>query len=1398
MRQSYAEPNSDNSTSGSSHTPGGKRGFRFGKKGKVAVALLLVLLVAYVFVSYQLGPVVAQRLSRQIADQSNGKYRLEVKAARVNLLQSSLLVKDLRLIADSSAGDLPLQVEATVPLVKIELPFRQFFNEGPLQLDNIGLVRPEVSAMGMPSKGNASFESDLISQGIHISRLEVEKGTINLRGRDSMAHTFILHDLDLELEDLDLNEEGWDYGSLELGASLEDLSWPLPDSVHYIRLGQLHFSSEEKSLIAENMKLLPRGRDSSDFSARVDLPRISLRGFSLEDLIRRRRLQLESIDLSEPDIRLVGKLETQAPQKLNASFFDEIFPILKPWIRLVSASQIGVQGARLVQVGLDNKLIQHVDGLSIGLQGFELDSLPRAQLMRSRDIRLEADEYEFRLNDDYVLKGKGLWLSTLSRFFQTDSLQLSPLHNKAPYSLAIPSLIIEGLDANAAWFDRNVSVKKIHVAQPIITARQVPEKEASQLASLAEKDLYSFVSGALKSLKVDELEMEDGQLSLRLTDDPGAAPFTASKVALWIKDFVLQPNRDNNRPFNAADVRISLDADQYAFTLPDSSHQILLHSLRISTADSAIIVDSLRFKPLLPNMQSSLSMLAPQVSFYGLNALSLIRDRRLEVDRLKVHQAKIGFYQPSGGKVAKFSPQTLHSWATKQLSAIGLRKLELKEADVLLIKDSEKGIDSLHIPSADLSLQNVLFAKFLTPEENDWRFADGLSFSLRNIDQPLANNQRMKLDSVWFSTDKGLLTGNGLNIDGENAGLHLPAFELGGIRFFDIIETGNLNLNALRLISPEIEIEHAPADSGHVEIERGYFANMLPETINSLSIEGVQVEKGRLTHHGGASDMLKIDDVQLHLAGVRLDKQEQRFRFRDVSLSLHVDDARFVSADSSTELRLGHIGFRRSGEVLIVDSVQLRSLKGSPIRALVPQVRLEGVKIKELIKKRKAAVSSIRMIQPKVHIEGGDKPINRSQLQRWSQGYGLFPVIKNWLDTLQADQLIIENGSIDMEPKKGIRWNVEDFSLQLDNFLIDKYERVNRYLYADELELEVCKHHLTLPDSLYHIDIGNWKLDTRNKRFDIEALFLEPRLGMYEFAASRGYAIDRADLHIPRMRAFDLDVRALFTQHKLHLGRLQVFSPSLDLFRDAQQPDSFPPSQATMHELLRNFPLLLEVDSIYIDNGRIRYALHEDDADRPGELSFDNITLTGTAFSNEKNFHKKHPETIFDGQFKSMDSVDVSIRFRFDNEDPNDRYTITGVMGSAPDLGVFNPMLEPAGFVSIRDGEAEKLIFSMEMDKDMAEGRMRFYYDDLRVKVLSKKKETFKGFESFLANSFVLRKSNPRAQFLRVGRICYEREPRRSVFRFWARSFLTGVQSSIGLKEKEGKIKDLFRFGKKE
>lgn len=1400
MGHPYADSSSDQSPPGKTTLPEKGHKPSVWRRWRTLIIVTLLLGGVYTFTSYGLGPIVAKRLSKQIQEQSEGLYRLEVDAARINLLQSQLLVKNVRLRADSSIkSDSGLLIEADIPLLRIALPFRQLFEQGPIELTDLYLAYPEVTATGRPKKGNRFDLYAILKQKLQIGHIEIEEGKLSLSGGEAYKHTFVIRDLNLKMDSLLIDSTSWRYSDLEMEASLADLVWPLADSIHNIQLGSLSFSSENKSLTAANLKLQPEGFDSLDFRAHINLPKLALRGFQLEEFLQKKELRLSSINIDIPEIRLIGKPpSSNFSSGTTTSLLDKLYPVIRPFIKRIKADQIQVKDARLVQYGLDNKKLRLIEGLNISLEGFDLDSIKRKQMMRSRDIRLEADAYSFNLGEDYELRGKGLWLSTLSRFFQADSLQLIPRRPSSPYEISIPSLIVEGLDANDTWFNKQVIVEKIHIAEPDILVRRAPDVEANTIADLAEQDLYSLIAGTLKGIEVKELEMEGGKVRLNFQE---AEPFRAKDAALWIKDFRLRPGQNStSRPFNAADVRMALNVDQYAFTLPDSSHQLKLQGLRVSTADSAILIDSLSLVPLRSNTASSLTMLAPSVAFYGLNALSLLRDRRLEVDRLSLREPMAILNRRKGYAKTQLSPQQLHRWATRRLIAIGLRKLELIDAQFTDVFEGTDGNDSLHFPSSDLLLQNVLLNEMLPPEENDWRFMDRLKITSRQLSNITPDSSHIiQLDSIQFDTDDAVCSIHGTSIRANNTAQHgpglygnIPTAELGGLAIFDIIQNKQIDLDVIRIISPDVIIRQG-TDTLTTPLEDLKPEQFIPDYIEGLSIGGIQVEygKGRYVGHSLPSDTFTVEDIQFQVQGVSYAAKKAPLSVKDIALSLYVDDAHFVTPDSSLEIRLGYIGIRKSGQEFYIDSVEIHSFDQSRqgFNLLVPRVVFEGVQLMDIWKKKKASLDAIKLLNPVCHISGsGDVKLSRSDIRRYMQGHGLYRMIAPLLDTLEAGTVSIESGKLSMKPKQGIHWLADDISLTLTHFLVDQYQRANRYFYADDMDLEVCHQQLLLPDSLYHLKIGNWRLQTKQNRIEVESLYLIPQLGMYEFAASRDYALDRADLHIPRIRAMDIDLNTLFGQQRVDMKQLQIFSPTLELFRNAQLPDSFPPEQSTMQELLRRVPFPLHVDSTYITNARIRYALHEDDADRPGILSFDDVTLSGTAFSNDTAFHKTHPETIFDGQCRVMDSVDLNLRFRFTHGDKSDPYTITGVMGAAPDLKVFNPMLEPAGFVSIRDGSAEKLIFSIDADRYNANGRMRFYYDDLRVKVLSKKKETFKGFESFMANSFVLRKNNPRARFLRVGRIDYQRDVRRSVFRFWAKSFLSGIQSSLGLRSKEGRI----------
>ncbi|MFK7970635.1 MAG: hypothetical protein AB8F95_09715 [Bacteroidia bacterium] len=1404
MRPPHAQPDSPTSASDSPVPSGGNRRKRMWRRGSIALVILALLVGGYCFVSYWLGPILAERLSDQIHEKTDGVYSVEVDAARINLLTNSLLIRDVRVRADSSKTN-DFRVEADIPLVQITLPFDQIWKKQPLSLEHVRLFQPNVWAGGRFNKTKSESNiADLFSQQIDVDELAIEGGTFTLRGR---KEALAIRDLSLVLDGLHIADSSWRYERLEVGASLEDLNWPLPDSLHQVTLGSLTFSSTDESLIAQNLNLKPLRYDSTTLQASVAVPRLSFDGLQLQDFFQTKKLHLERIEIGTPDIRLVGQAEEKPfSRELSRDFLDALYPKIEPFVKSLKAEEIAIQDARFVQYSHSNQRLRQVEGLDIALKDFALNATSNQKILHSEDIRLEADAYYLMIGDDYELSGKSVWLSTLSRFFQTDSIKLRPQHPRAAYDIEVPSLMIEGLDANEAWFDRKIAVQKIHIAEPAVAVRRAPGIEAANIADLADRDLYSLISGKLNSLEIKDLELEGGTVSVKL-EEGNKAPFTAKDVGLWIRDFKLAPNqnKEDARPFNAEDVKLALNADTYSFTLPDSSHQVQLQGIQVSTADSAIIVDSLMLHPLATSTAAdNLSLVAPSIVLYGLNALSLIRDGQLEVDRVHIAKPTAHFTQKQNTKAKAISPQNVHAWATRRLRAIGLRTFEIEDAEF----SYTRGIDTFHIPSLDFGLENVLVSSILPPEGNDWRFADAVSFTLRQIDEITPDGRfHAKADSVYFNSNEGLIQAIGTHIheqDSQGMRAYIDVLEAGGFNIFELIEKRKLDLDVIRLIAPQLTFQQND-DTTQVKWETLSEQLALPPWIDMARVQGIQVEHGGITlQKQGQSieEALSVQQIEVQVLGVTLtaDQAKPRLLSDDISLAFQIDDAQFVSADSSVKVRLGHIGVQQSGRVVLLDSIFVQPYdedKASAFEAFVPRLVLEGVDIQEIVKKRKAALDAIRIVEPSIRLGGdGTTEIKRSDIQAYVQGKGLFPLINIWLDTLQCKQLSVEQASLAASPAKGMRWNAQAVNLNLHDLLVDRYSRVNRYFYAKNFDAQTGGISLILPDSLYNIRLAKSNFNSEKGRIDLEGIFLEPRLGLYEFAQSKGYALDRANLHIPRLRVIDFDTEALLTRQAVHLGQIQILSPSLELFRNAQLPDSFPPKQASMQELLRNVPFPLTVDSTYINNARIRYQLHEDGSDRPGILSFDDISLTSNTFSNDSIFLPNHPETRFDGRCRVMDSVDLELRFRFDNESETDEYTITGLMATAPDLRVFNPMLEPAGFVSIRDGSAEKLAFSIDANMYGASGRMKFYYEDLRVKVLSKKKETFKGFESFMANSFVLRKYNPGSRFLRVGRICYRRDLRRSVFRFWAKSFLSGIQSSLGLRAKEDRIKNLFRLKK--
>jgi hypothetical protein len=137
--------------------------------------------------------------------------------------------------------------------------------------------------------------------------------------------------------------------------------------------------------------------------------------------------------------------------------------------------------------------------------------------------------------------------------------------------------------------------------------------------------------------------------------------------------------------------------------------------------------------------------------------------------------------------------------------------------------------------------------------------------------------------------------------------------------------------------------------------------------------------------------------------------------------------------------------------------------------------------------------------------------------------------------------------------------------------------------------------------------------------------------------------------------------------------------------------------------------------------------------------------------------------------------------------DPNNSHFYEGWIGDMP-LQKLNPLLEEMTLLRIVEGNSKGMYFRVVGNNDYAYGNMHFRYTNLVVEILKEKHKRKTGklkkktMVTSLANAVVINQDNPRMFKLKAGTMYFERDYSKSPFNFLAKTILSGILSSTGVK----------------
>ncbi|MDQ3191967.1 MAG: DUF748 domain-containing protein [Bacteroidota bacterium] len=454
----------------------------------------------------------------------------------------------------------------------------------------------------------------------------------------------------------------------------------------------------------------------------------------------------------------------------------------------------------------------------------------------------------------------------------------------------------------------------------------------------------------------------------------------------------------------------------------------------------------------------------------------------------------------------------------------------------------------------------------------------------------------------------------------------------------------------------------------------------------------------------------------------------------------------------------------------------------------VERISIKGIDLWILIGDIDIKIDRILLDNPEMHIRILDSPalvdslVERQQYEEFS----FYSLIKGQINSLNVASIIIRNGNatwINLSDNK-VRRKIKNAHLSVDFIELDSTIAAanNGWFTMNNVELNCAGAEIFLPDSLHKIKTGKIHLDYLNSAITVDSIVLIPLYSKSQMSRAYKYEIDWIDLMVGKVKIINIDLYTLMVSGKLRIDNVLVDGLKLTAFRDKTQAEGPKKYLPFPQMALKNMGMNIKIDSVHLRNARIEYEEHSQLTNKTGSVFFTKMNATIYNITNDSLSYISSPIATMKVKTKLMGKIDLNVDIGFNLTNNYGNHWLKGSLKGF-ELSVFNPVCEPLAAVSIQSGKVERIDFNVRLNDHVSDGNMSFIYSDLKIKILdnlNSKPKSRNKTKSFLANTFLVKKSNPSGKREpRIGIVHFERLKEKSIFHFWSKSLLTGVKSTL-------------------
>ncbi len=1396
-----------------------------------ALVLILILLISFSrFTEYLAGELV----KNQIKEQTNNQYALDYKRLKIKWLDRAVLLKKPNyhksIHFDTSLNNNDYSFKVNEIYVELESISEIYFSKT-LHIDLVRISNPELDIhKNKMSESNSSFSLESgqlyeLLQGF-VSAFQIDELDVAHMHLDYFSNgdkiPFTVNDLSFNIKNFLLdsasvatNNQFFFTESFEM--KVKDQKILFKDHIHYTHFDSLILSTTSNNIEIYNVKTdtLPLARQSLKENSVnryfTHLPYVGIKGLDFNRAYQENILHVDSIIYKNPilDASLLPFVrkpnETPSDSVGSNSLISQLLSLFNKY----ELDQFQLLDAKL-SAQYNSVDSANIDGLSIEFINFVLDSSDLYEEVfypNFEHLSLTVDRPKFKLPNKSILTASNLTFSTQSEILEIKDVTLQNKgfsSDKMNIQGQINSIYFLGVNPEEIVTKHFVRLDSILLDSPDLLIKPGKTKSAF--------DMSQFLTSEVRSYSSRSVIISNGSFKLEKAKG-NKNNYGVERIDLQLNGFELSKESVKENKVLLSE-NFTVDLARLNLYLAEFQHEIGVEGLFVNSRSKKIKVTGLNLHPIIQD-SLSLKMLADvrvnRLKLSGLDLNNIQNMSKIGVDELQLNDVEATIQLLKSDTSKSFDIVTL----LQSLDQIYLKNIDVQNVNVAVRNEMSTVIKF----SKGYLLANEIGAIPEHLEVENLKFkTKNLQYGVSKLVLPFSEMKHiLNVDSVQRTIDSTLIVRGlsfrpipGVSIpDSSFSGvISIPELSFTNFHSFENRYTSQLSLGYLHVKNPTIKIKLAKSkgSGSKFELVSHLTKKILNDEISAISLEGMQIEKGIVS--------ISNDSVSIAVGDLDMDSKNwfisdstewqrdkflwaEDFSFRMKALNFNVPSIDFCHLIDSLTYSFSPNKFTVHGLYLNTQSAKNTSVS-SKLSLYLPSVDIINPDLYAYLVDSSLVVD--RIVTRNGMFEGYfNNSVKDKSADKAGNPFNIPTQIPNKLGNLRSvaiHEIAVKNTNTELRihyEENVAPLDLSSLNVQVDSFHIVPGERLdsNRLLWANNIELNIENIYTTLDNGLYELGADQFHVSTLNDTIGLTNISFIPSVWRYDYALYKGHQTDVFTVYANDLAVSKFNFSKALYENKIQGDYVEINKPSLNILKDKRIPAAPYKFKKTIPELFKKLPITVSMDSLLVNDMRIRYEEFPENGRNSGVIKLTHMNIVAKNATNDSIELRKDSTFTIEMNAMLLDTAYLTFEANYDFLSENNDFVIITTVGEF-DATLLNSFVEPVYLATINSAQVTSMDMKAIGNDSVAGGEMGLYYSDLKfsfVDEISMEKEGFANkLKSAIGNS-ITKKNNRYHPFKRRSPVFFVRDTNKGWIGYLIKIELSGVASSVNLKNYKKDLK---------